>query len=217
MKMQSSHMGTLAGTLGLMAAVAAGAPEAAAQRATTNGWTSARTTGVENVIRLADELELTGEQRDRLESTRVELLELRTGRAVRQMTLMSEIQAGIREREAVRQEMAAFAEEARETMGGVRERLQEILTEEQRDELRRLNRRGAWRAGGAWGGRGDRWGGGVWRGDGSRGAGAWRGGGGPDRQRFERARDSWRRGWADRRRGGRGDDRDRGRGRPGGS
>ncbi len=100
---------------------------------------------VERVIRLADELELTEAQREQLESIRVELLEARAGRTVRQMELLSEIQAGIREPEAMRAQARELAGQARESLGEMRDRYEEILTQEQRQELRRLNRRTAWR------------------------------------------------------------------------
>lgn len=189
MKMYSSNIGILAGAFGLILASAASTSEAAAQRGGPGDWRASRAVSVEQVIRLADELDLTSEQRNQLESIRIELLEMRATRTTEQMTLMSEIQAGIREREAVRQEVAGFAGSARETLNVVRERMQEILTEEQRTELRQLSRRVTWQN---------------------------RGGDG--RERFERLRGNWRRGEMDRgRERGRDDERTRGRGRrPGG-
>lgn len=206
MKGNSSRTGMLTGALGLIVALAASAPGAAAQRTGSGILRGAGNFGVETAIRLADELELSGAQRDQLESIRVELLEMRTGQAARQMALLSEIQAGIREREAARQEFAGFTETMRETLGGARERMQEILTDEQRDELRQLNRRATRGNQRSWGGRG------VWD---SRGA--WRGGGDPDRERLQRTRSSRWRGEADRGRGRGGDLPVRAGGGPGGS
>ena len=153
-----SRAAMVAGVLGLVV-VPAAAPEASAQRwgggsraggGWVGGWGGAIRDGVgsitvERVIRLADELELTGAQRGQLESLRVELLEARTSRATQQMALLSEIEAGIREPEAMRATAREFAEQSRESLGGMRDRYQEILTEEQRDELRQLNRRAGWR------------------------------------------------------------------------
>lgn len=140
-----SRVGILASVFGLVLAGAVSSPGLAAQQPGRATWRAGSGLSVEKVIRLADELELNEAQRGRLEAIRVELLEMRTNRATQAMALMSEIQAGMREREAVRQEAAGFAEGARETPGGVRGRIQEILTEEQRGELQQLNRRAAWR------------------------------------------------------------------------
>ena len=204
-----STNGVLTAAFGLIVALAAGAPRAAAQRAGPGTWRAGGAVSVERVIRLADELELSGTQREALESIRLEMLEMRISRTSEQMTLISEIQAGMREREAMRQEIAQSMRTARETLGGTRERLQEILTEEQSDEFRQLSRRVARSNRGAWG-RGDARGrGGAWgrgdardRGDAWGRGGAWRDRGGPDRERFERARTSRDR-----------QDTDRGRGR----
>lgn len=207
MKGQCWRTSMMKGIFGLILALAAGAHDVAAQQRAGAGFArGGANLGVETVIRLADELELSGAQRDQLESIRVELLEMRTSQAARQMALLSEIQAGIREREAARQEFAGFVEIARETLGGARERMQEILTEEQRDELRQLNRRATRGNQRSWRSRGARDGLGSWDGRGARdGRGAWRGRGGPDGERLERARGSRGRGDAGRGRGGRGD------------
>lgn len=201
----NGHFSTrLTAAFGLIVALAASAPQATAQRAGPGTWRAGGAVSVESVIRLADELELSGTQREALESIRLEMLEMRISRTSEQMTLLSEIQAGMREREAMRPEISQSVRTARETLGGTRETLQEILTEEQADKLRQLSRRtirsnrGAWGPGGAWG----------------RG-GAWRDRGGPDRERFERVRSFRDRRDTDRGRG-RGDRRTPSRG-PGGS
>ena len=144
---------------GLMVVAMAVAPELTAQRWGGGnrggiGLAGAGNLTVERVIRLADELELTAAQREELESVRVELLEARTGRAVSGMKMLSEIRAGIREPEAIRTAAGEAAREAREMLSGVRERLSGILTEDQREELRRLNRQVALRERGARDGRG---------------------------------------------------------------
>ena len=153
-----SRVGVMTGALGLMVAAVGAAPEVEAQRwgganrggGWSAGWGAGMRGGggnfsVERVIRLADELELTAEQREQLEAIRVELLETHTSRAVRQMELLSEIRAGIREPEAMRGGARELAGQARETLSGMRDRYDAILTEEQRDEFRQLNRRTAWR------------------------------------------------------------------------
>ena len=145
---------------GLMVAAMAVAPELTAQQRWgganrgDGAWGRSGNLTVEQVIRLADELELTEAQREELESVRVELLDARTSRAVRQMVMLSEVRAGIREPEAIRAGAGEAARETREMLGGVRERLSGILTEDQREELRRLNRRAALREWGARDGRG---------------------------------------------------------------
>lgn len=209
-----SRVGVVAGALGLMVAAMGVAPVAEAQRwgGTNRGgdWSAGRGAGgnfsVERVIRLADELELTAEQREQLEAIRVELLGAHTTRAVRRMELLSEIRAGIREPEAMRGDARELAGQARETLSGMRDRYDAILTEEQREELRQLNRRTAWR-----GNRDLRNGRGSERFDRVREA--------RDRgamNRWRAATDRWRE--ARDRRGGRGSDEPRpgGPGRPGG-
>lgn len=181
-----SKVRVAAAVLGVMAVVMTVAPEAAAQRwgggqrggDRDAGWGAGVRGGggnltVERVIRLADELELTEAQREQLESIRVELLEARTGQTVQRMELLSEIQAGIREPEAMRAQARELAGQTRESLGEMRDRYEEILTEEQRQELRRLDRRTTWRDQGVRSRRGS--------------------------ERFERMRDSRGRGAMDRR------------------
>ena len=219
------EVGVVAAALGLMVTGMVAAPGVAEQRwggGNRGGWSAGmRTPGmqmaggnltVERVIRLAGELELTAEQRGQLESIRVELLEARAHRAVRQMEQLSEVRAGIREPEAMRAEARETAAQARESLDGIRDRYAEILTEEQRRELRQLNRRAGWRDRAARNNRGsarfdllrdsrgrgapDRWRGAVDR---------WRG----DSDRWREAVDRWR-GDSNRGRGA----VDRGRGTP---
>lgn len=158
MRAYFSKVQVAAAVFGVMAAVTTVAPEVAAQRwgggqrggDRDAGWGADVRGGggnlaVERVIRLADELELTEAQREQLESIRVELLEARASETVRRMELLSEIQAGIREPEAMRAHARELAGQARESLREMRGRYEEILTEEQREELRRLNRRNALR------------------------------------------------------------------------
>ncbi len=96
---------------------------------------------VERAIRLADELELTAEQRTQLEAIRVEVLDERTARAAALMALRSEIAAGIREPEAMRRALADQWRGGADARESLRDRFGEILTDDQREELQRMNRR----------------------------------------------------------------------------
>ncbi|MCY4397867.1 MAG: Spy/CpxP family protein refolding chaperone [Gemmatimonadetes bacterium] len=128
----------------LVAAVAVGASELTAQRQGPGMRSgNAGASAVERAIRLADELQLTQAQRDQLESIRVDMLEQRASRTVSFMTLTSEVRAGIREPEAVRQELAALREELATGATAFRDRFTEILSEDQRAQLRQMDRRGA--------------------------------------------------------------------------
>ncbi len=100
---------------------------------------------VERAIRLAEELELTADQRTQLEAIRVEMLEQRTAQTTAMLALRSEVAAGIREPEAVRAVLADRVSAARGTGESVRDRLGEVLTDEQQEEFRRMNRRAMWR------------------------------------------------------------------------
>ena len=123
-----------------------GTPELTAQRqAAALGGRDAGAGMVERAIRLANELDLTQAQREQLEAIRVEALEERTSHAVRFMTLTSEVRAGIREPEAIRQELAAIREGGEAGREAFRSRFTEVFNEDQRQQLRQLARRGAWR------------------------------------------------------------------------
>ena len=100
---------------------------------------------VERAIRLAGELELTQAQQEQLEAIRIEVLEERASQTVKFMTLTSEVRAGIREPEAIRQELAAIREGAGTKAAAFRARFTEVLNEDQLAQLREMNRRGAWR------------------------------------------------------------------------
>lgn len=104
-----------------------------------------RSGAVERAIRLADELELTADQQAQLEAIRVELLEQRTAQTTAMLALRSEVAAGIREPEAVGEVMAERLQAARAAGESVRDRVGEILTDEQEEELQRMNRRAMWR------------------------------------------------------------------------
>lgn len=96
---------------------------------------------VERAIRLADELELTADQLAQLEAIRVETLEQRTAQAAVLMALRSEVAAGMREPEAMRQQLAEQWRGTADARESVRDRFNEILTGDQREELQRMSRR----------------------------------------------------------------------------
>lgn len=192
-------------TLAAGAMIAIAVADLSAQRRGPALRTASGTTAVEMSLRLAERLELSQEQRDQLESIRVSMLEQRTGHSARMMSLASEVRAGIREWSAIREEFATIRGEAAEQRKSLREQYDGILTDEQKQELRQVTRRAAWRQSALRGRSGmDRWRGtrghpAVDRGRGvggrpgiDRGRG-WRGRPGMDRSRGgERAR-GWRR------------------------
>ena len=112
-----------------------------AQRQGSRARAAAGAAPVERAIRLADELELTADQRTQLEGMRTELLEQRTARAAALMALRSEVAAGIREPEAMRQALTEQWRGGADARESLRDRFSEILTEDQREELQRMNRR----------------------------------------------------------------------------
>ena len=199
---------TAGATLAVAAMSTIAVPDLSAQRRGSAARAATGTTAVEMSLRLAERLELTQEQRDQLEAVRVGMLEDRAEHSAKMMNLASEVRAGIRERNAVREEVAAIREEAATGRAALREQLDGILTDEQKDELRRLARRAAWRQSAVRGRSGvDRRRGGRGRPGMDRGRGG-RGWPGMDRGRGAR-------GWPGMDRG-RGGDRSRGWRRPGG-
>ena len=187
---------TAGATFAAAAVMAVAVPDLSAQRRG-SARTAIGTNPVELSLRLAERLELTQEQRDQLESVRVGMLEQRAQHSAKLMSLQSEVRAGIRERGSIREEFVAIREEAEAGRKALGEQYDGILTDEQKQELRQMTRRTAWRQGAVRGQTGtDRW----------RGT---RGRPGMDRGRGIRGR-----GQTDRRRGG---DRSRGWRRPGGS
>lgn len=133
-----------------LAATTATAAQALASQQRGNagiGTRGAAGSPVEQVMRRADALELTEQQQDQLEALRVEVLEERTAHSAKLMTLASEVRAGIREPASMREELATLREAGAATRGNLRDRLGEILTDDQQGELRQLTRRAAWRDG----------------------------------------------------------------------
>lgn len=196
-------------TFAVSAVMAVAVPDLSAQRRGAVAWGATGTNAVELSLRLAERLELTQEQRDRLEAVRVGILEQRAAHSARLMGLESEVRAGIRERASIREELVAIREEAGAGREALREKYDGILTDEQKQELRRMTRRTALRQGAARGRTGtDRW-------RGTRGRpGMDRARGTPGRPAMDRGRGIRGRGQMDR---GRGADRSRGWRRPDGS
>lgn len=130
----------------LAATIAVTAQDVEGQRRGNTGMRAGSTglSPVENALRRADALELTEEQITRLEALRVDVLEERTANAARLMEMASEVRAGIVERGAIREEMAALREAGATTRENLRDQLGEILTSDQQEELRRAARRAVW-------------------------------------------------------------------------
>jgi len=139
--------GHLAVTIVLVAAMSVATPDLAAQRRGPAQNTTDRSALqlVERALRLGDRLELTPEQRDRLEAIRTGMVERRADHSARRMRLASEVRAGLSEAGAVRGALAAMREESATGRREFRAQYGEIFTDEQKQQLRRLNRQGAWR------------------------------------------------------------------------
>ena len=149
---------TVAATFGLLAAIAIATPGLTAQRRGSAPRSDAPValTLVERALRLGDRLELTSEQRGRLEAIRTGLVEQRAARSTRMMKLASEVRSGISEAGAVREALAAMREKAGANRRELRGKYDDIFTDEQQQQLRRLTRLGAWRQRGVQG-RGPAW------------------------------------------------------------
>ena len=182
--------GHLAATIVLAAAMSVATPNLAAQRRGPAQNTAHRSALhlVERTLRLGDRLELTQEQRDRLEAMRAGMVERQADHSARRMRLASEVRAGLGEAGTVREALAAMREESGTSRREFRAKYGEIFTDEQKQQLRRLNRQGAWRQRGARGG-GPGWN----RGRGIRGRGEMDRGRGGDR--FRGWRSPGGRGW----------------------
>lgn len=175
--------GIAAATFGILAAVAVAAPELSAQR---RGFAppapaSGALTVVERALRHGDRLELAQAQREQLEAIRAGMVNQRAEHSARMMRLASEVRAGLSERGAVREALASMREKAGASRRELRGKYDEIFTDEQKQQLRRLARQATWRQ------RGARRGGPGWdRGRGIRGRGAADRGRGGDRFRGRR-------------------------------
>lgn len=137
---------TTAAALLLVAAAAVAAEHAEGQRRGNMGMRArgAGASTVEYALRRAEALELTEDQVTRLEALRVGVVAERSANAARLMELSSEVRAGITERGAIRDELAALREAGATNRGNLRDQLGEILTSDQQEELRRALRRAAW-------------------------------------------------------------------------
>jgi len=93
-------------------------------------------------LRLADELELSNQQRAELNHLRLEILEGQVRTATARIELRSEIQAGLREPEAMRAQAQDGREARRESRTALQERFNAIITEDQRAQLRNMARNG---------------------------------------------------------------------------
>lgn len=167
-----------AATFGILAAMAVAAPDLSGQRrgSAPRATTPGALTVVERALRFGDRLELTQAQRGQLDAIRVGMVDQQAEHSARMMRLASEVRAGLSEPGAVREALAAMRDKAGASRRELRGKYDEIFTDEQKQQLRRLARQGAWHQ------RGARRGGPGWDRDrGVRGRGAMdrgRGGGG---------------------------------------
>lgn len=103
--------------------------------------------GVEGALRMREELKLSNAQVAQLESLRKEIVAQRQNAARDMIELRSRLDAGNIDRAEAHKQMAARREAMRESMQQRRERLEKILTTEQREQLGRMRgmhaRRGA--------------------------------------------------------------------------
>ena len=90
---------------------------------------------LENILRRKDELELTSEQAAQIETMRREEVARRQTEARDLIDLQSRASAGIIDRITFRNEMEKIEDAQRLAARGVRNRLEQILTEEQRSRL----------------------------------------------------------------------------------
>lgn len=90
---------------------------------------------VEAVLRQRDELELTDQQVAQLEAIRKEEVMRRQNESREQIDLESRFQAGMLDRDAWRDEMEKRSDARTTAARSVRDRIENILTEEQRDQL----------------------------------------------------------------------------------
>ena len=102
--------------------------------------------GVEGVLRMREQLKLSDAQVNQLEALRKEIVAQRQNEARDMIDLQSRAEAGILEREEARKQLDARRDAIRESMKQRKEKLEKILTEEQRTELRHLQRDQADRA-----------------------------------------------------------------------
>ncbi len=94
--------------------------------------------GVEGIMRMRERLDLTEDQVSQLDAVRRETVAERSARQAEMAELRSRVEAGQMERSALR-EMMEGRREAHEALSSAhRERIQSILTEDQRAQVERL-------------------------------------------------------------------------------
>jgi len=151
---------TMGGLVILAAATAFGAAELSAQRGpgARQGFADRdRGAGVEMIMRMRAELELSDRQIQDLEAIRQEVVQLRTADQAEMAELRSRLRAGEIERSAVRDAMEARAEARHEAANQRRERVDAILDDTQRETLQAMgDRADAFARGFAMGSRGNR-------------------------------------------------------------
>ena len=111
-----------------------------ADRADRGGEMSHQGGGVEGVLRMRQELKLSDAQVSQLEALRKEIVAQRQNEARDMIDLRSRAEAGNLDREEARKQFESRRDAMRETMKQRKEKLEKILTEDQRTELRHLQR-----------------------------------------------------------------------------
>jgi Spy/CpxP family protein refolding chaperone len=95
-----------------------------------------RVGGVERILRMKEQLKLTDAQVSQLDAIRKEQVAKRQQEATARIELDSRIAAGLAKREETRDELRDRVEKLRDESEKTQERVNKILTEEQRDKLR---------------------------------------------------------------------------------
>lgn len=90
---------------------------------------------VEAALRMREQLKLTSTQVQQLEALRQEIVTQRQNQAHMMIDMQSRMAAGMVEREAMRTQMQAHREAMRTTMEQRRARIEQILTQEQREQI----------------------------------------------------------------------------------
>jgi Spy/CpxP family protein refolding chaperone len=97
--------------------------------------------GVESLLRMRETLKLSDAQVNQLEAMRKEIVAQRQNQARDMIDLQSRIAAGQVEREEARKQLETRRETLRTTMEQRRERMENILTAEQREQLQQARQR----------------------------------------------------------------------------
>jgi len=134
----------MGGLMVLAMTMAVHAPELAAQRGPRGprGFAGGgRGAGVERIMRMREELELTDGQFQELDALREEVVRLRSAHQAEMAELMSQLQVGEIEREAVRDAVEERAGAMEEVAEQHRERVEAILNDTQRETLEEMGAR----------------------------------------------------------------------------